>query len=364
MPEIVPVGLTLPSGTWVTLYQRDWDDADDDSLAFLGGDDAVYAFPSVAELTSYAGGNDDHHLGASPLWPAVKRGFRDDFTPAAEDTYDLTRPTERGQDMLAELLVYLRMDVPEDDDWSMHPLQRALPQAQPYVPLVYAGSTYQLPDGGTTLWDWAVSEVNARVGPPLSTDVSAFVMATPVEEVASGVESLWIGLDNAGAHTLVVRDDEAGWVFLGEPGSVAAAGSAAGLMAFVCHAQDPLLDTEPWQPLRGRDDIDFEPYEDNVVDLDELGRSLGPGLGREGAESLLEARQLVQELAIWLGLEDVTAAFDEEQPLGRFFVRHLLDLVTGSMSAPERLRELDFEPIIASWQACVSGIASRVHWVD
>ena len=362
MPEIVPVELTLPSGTWVTLYQRDWDDADDDSLAFLGGDDAVYAFPSAAELSSYAGGNDDHHLGASPLWPSVKRRFRDDFTPSAENSYDLTRPTERGQDMLAELLVYLRMEVPEGDDWSLHPLARAMPQ--PSLIPVYTGADYRLPEGGTTLWDWAVSEVNARVGPPPSAEVSALVMATPVEEVASGVESLWVGLDNAGAHTLVVRDDETGWVFLGEPGNVVAAGSAAGLMAFVSHGQDPLLDSEPWQPLRGRDDVDFEPYEDNVVDLDELGRSLGPGLDREGAEALLGARQLMQELAIWLGLDDVTTAFDEDRPLGRFFVRDLLDLVTGSSRAAGRLRELDFEPIVASWQACVSDLANRVRWVD
>ena len=362
MPEILPVELTLPSGTWVTLYQRDWDDADDDSLAFLGGDDSVYGFASAAALSSYAGGSDDHHLGASPLWPAVKRRFRDDFTPAPENSYDLRRPTERGQGMLAELLVYFRMEVPEGD-WSMHPLQRALPQSPGHVP-VYTGGDYRLPEGGTTLWDWAVGEVNARVGPPPSTEVSALVLATPVEEVASGVESLWVGLADSGAHTLVVRDDEAGWVFLGAPGSVLAAGSAAGLMAFVSHGQDPLLDTEPWQPLRGRDDVDFEPYEDNVVDLDELGRSLGPGLDREAAEALLGARHLVQELAIWLGLDDVTAAFDEDQPLGRFFVRDLLDLVTGSSRASGRLREVDFESVTASWQACVSDLASRVHWVD
>ena len=359
----MPVELTLPSGTWVTLYQRDWDDADDDSLAFLGGDDAVYAFASAAALTSYVGANDEHHLGASPLWPAVKRRFHGDFSPAPEERYDLRTPNDRGQEMLAELLVYLRMEVP-DGDWSMHPLAKALPQAQPYVPLVYAGPTYQLPNGGPTLWDRAVSEVTARVGNPPSADLASLVLATPIEEVASGVESVWVGLDDAGAHTLLVRDDEAGWVFLGEPGRVVAAGSAAGLLAFVCHGQDPLLDTEPWQALRGRDDVDFDPYEDNVVDLDELGRSLGPGLDREGAEALLEARQLVQELAIWLGLDDVTAAFDEDQPLGRFFVRDLLDLVSGSTSSASRLRDVDFEPITASWQSCVSGLARRFEWVD
>ena len=360
MPEIVPVELTLPSGSWVTLYQRDWDGADDDSLAFLGGDDAVYAFATTEELSSYAGGNDDHHLGASPLWSAVKRRYSGDFTPAPEDRYDLRAPSERGQEMLAELLVYLRMEVPEGD-WSMHPLAKALPQSQ--IP-VYTGADYRLPDGGTTLWEWAVSEVNARVGNPPSAEASSLVLAMPIEEVASGVESLWLGLDHGGAHTLVVRDDEDGWRFLGEPGRVVASASAVGLMAFVSHGQDAALDSEPWRALHGRDDIDFEPYEDNVVDLDELGRSLGPTLDRDGAAALLDARPLVQELATWLGLDEVTAAFDEDQPLGRFFIRDLLDLVSGSTTASGRLREVDFEPITASWQACVSGIARRVHWVD
>lgn len=362
MPEIVPLELTLPSGTWVTLYQRDWDDADDDSLAFLGGDDRVYAFTTAEELASYAGANDEHHLGPSSLWPEVQRRFRPDFSPAPDDCFDLRTPTEHGQDMLAELLVYLRMEVP-DGDWSMHPLQRALPLNPSHVP-VYTGAEYRLPSGGTTLWDWAVSEVNARVGPPPPADISALMLATPIEQVATGVESLWVGLDDASAHTLVRRDDEAGWAFLGEPGRCVAARSAAGLIAFVCHGQDPLLDTEPWQALRGRDDVDFEPYEDNVVDLDELGRSLGPALDRAGAEALLDARLLVQELAIWLGIDDIAAAFDEDQALGRFFVRDLLDLVTGAATASGRLRDTDFEPITASWQACVSTIASRVHWVD
>jgi hypothetical protein len=362
VPEIVPVQLTLPSGTWVTLYQRDWDDADDDSLAFLGGDDAVYAFPSAEALTSYVLSSEDHHLGPSPLWPAVRRRSRSDFTPTDEDQYDLRTPNPRGQEMLAELLVYLRMEVP-DGDWSMHPLAKALPRDPPHFPL-YTGASYRLPDGGPTLWEWAVSEVNARVGPPPSADVSALVLATPIEEIASGAESLWIGLDDAGAHTLVVRDDEAGWVFLGEPGRVVAAASADGLMAFVSHGQDPLLDAEPWHALRGRDDVDFEPYEDNVVDLDELGRSLGPGLDRDQAEALLDARPLVQELATWLGIDDVAAAFDDDQPLGRFFVRDLLDLVTGSMTGPGRLRDVDFEPIVASWKWCLGEIASHLHWVD
>lgn len=360
MPEIVPVEFTLPSGTWVTLYQRDWDDADDDSLAFLGGDDVVYAFPSAQALASYAGSNDDHHLGASPLWAAVQRRFSGDFAPAPEERYDLRRINPRGQEMLAELLVYLRVEVPEGD-WSRNPLTAGLPGPS-YTGVPSEEGPRDL--GGRTLWDLAVAEVDARLGAPPSAEVSALGLAVPIEEAAAGVESLWLGMDEVGVHILVMRDDEAGWQFLGEPDRLVAAGTAAGLLAFVSHGVDPALDAQPWSALRGRDDVDIEPYEDNVIDLDELGRSIGPELDRDGAEALLDARPLVQEMAAWVGLDDVIRALDEDQPLGRFFVRDLLDLVGGAAGATLRLQDVDFEPVIASWQACVSELASRVHWVD
>ncbi len=360
MPEIVPVELTLPSGTWVTLYQRDWDDADDDSLAFLGGDDAVYAFPSAEALTSYAGTSDDHHLGASPLWPAVQRRFAGDFVPAAEERFDLRRINRRGQAMLAELLVYLRMEVPEGD-WSRNPLTAGLPGPS-YTGLPSEEAPRDL--GGRTLWDLAVAEVDARLGPPPSAPVSAPGLAVAIEAVAAGVESLWLGLDDVGVHTLVLRDDEAGWQFLGEPGRLVAAGSAAGLLAFVSHGVDPALDAAPWSALRGREDVDIEPYEDNVIDLDELGRSIGPELERGGASALLDARPLIQELATWLGLDNAVSAFDEDQPLGRFFIRDLLDIAGGDARAISRLQEVDFDPVTASWQTCVSDLAGSLHWVD
>jgi hypothetical protein len=361
VPEIVPVELTLPSGTWVTLYQRDWDDADDDSLAFLGGDEAVYAFPNADELSSYAGSQDDHHLAASPLWWDVRRWSRRQFEPTDDERYDLRVPAPRAQDMLAELLVYFRIEMPSGG-WDAEPLAYLMPPPTIYgVPM---GTPDPRPTGGATIWDLAVEEVDARVGAPPTAQGSGLAMAALLEEVAPGVESFWLGLDTAGAHTLVVRDDQDGWRFLGRPGRLVAAASAAGLMAFVSHGQDTALDAEPWSALRGRDDIDFEPYEDNVVDLDELGRSLDPGLDRAGAAAVLDARQLVQELATWLHLDEVTVAFGEDQPLGRFFVRDLLDLVGGSTSASGRLRDVDFEPITTSWQACVADIASRVQWVD
>jgi hypothetical protein len=209
-----------------------------------------------------------------------------------------------------------------------------------------------------------VTEVDACLGSPPSVNTPGLLSAIPIEDAAAGVESLWLGIDDAGAHTLVVRDDEAGWRFLGEPGRVVTAGSAAGLLAFVSTGVDPALEAEPWSSLRGRDDVDIEPYEDNVIDLDELGRSIGPGLDRDGAAALLDARPLVQELATWLGLDDVVRAFDQDQALGRFFVRDLLDLASGDVRATSRLKEVDFEVVTASWNWCLAEIASRLQWVD
>jgi hypothetical protein len=361
VPEIVPVELTLPSGTWVTLYQHDWDDADDDSLAFLGGDDAVYAFPSPEALTSYVVSSDDHHLGVSPLWPAVQRWSRGQFVPDEQDRYDLRTVNPRGQEMLAELLAYLRMEIP-DGDWDRDPLATGLPG--PWYLGMPSEENFRRPDGVRSVWDWAVSRVAAQLGSPPSGSGSELALAVPIEEVAAGVESLWIGMDEGGAHTLVVRDDEAGWLFLGEPGRLLVAASPAALLSFVSHGDDPALDVATWAPLRGRDDIDVEPYEDNVTDLDELGRSIGPGLDRGGAAALLDARPIMQELATWLGLDEVVRAFDEDQPLGRFFVRDLLDVAGGDVRAASRLKEVDFEAVSATWQACVSDLASRVQWVD
>jgi hypothetical protein len=365
LPEIVPIELALPSGSWFTLYQRGWDDADDDSLAFLGGDDQVYGFATPEDLCGYAIDHQDHHLGLSPLWRDVRRRSRAAFTPRPDDRYDLTSQSSAGQRILVELLEFLRVEVPQN--WNHDPLAGLYPRTGELgLPTLIPAAT---PTPSLRVWQWAVEEVDGRIespggAPAGPSAVSSLVTAVPLEEVAPGVESLWLGVADAGAYTLLHRDIEAGWLFLGPPGTLAAAGSTAGLVDFLSRGEDPALAEPPWLGLRGRTDLDVEPYEDNVIDLDQLGLLLGAPLDRAAAAALLDVRPLVQELGGWLDLDDVLRTFDEDQPLGRFFVRDLLDIVGGSPGALSRLEERDVDLLTESWTACMTSIAGRIRWLD
>lgn len=367
MPEIVPVELTLPSGRWYTLYQRGWDDADDDSLAFLGRGHRVFAFPTPDELAAWAGAHHNHHLGVSVLWDAVRGRFLSQFEPADADRYDLVAAgydraaSAATRELVADLLHQLGIDLSAD------PVSDLLPRG---------GSLTGLPvdaeQGPARVkdvpWEWVLAQVEAGVGWPDDTAADpAYVPhehALPLESVAPGVEALWLGLGGVGALTLVHRAEDDEVDFLGNGTTLLAAGTAEALSAYVESA--PLRSLPSWaRALReGADDLDYEPYEDNVVDLDELGSLIGPDVDREGAQTLLAAWPLVEDLAAWLGLEQVHAAFDESCPLGRFFVRDLLDLSSGSLHVRGRLAETDLTAARDQWARCVDALAAKVSWVD
>jgi hypothetical protein len=175
---------------------------------------------------------------------------------------------------------------------------------------------------------------------------------------------LWLGLDGQGAFTLASDDGDGGAAFLGEPGELWAATTPHGLAAYVAHAPDGFLDVAPWWALRGRSQLDYEPYEDNVTDLDELAGLLTPRLDRQGAQDLLGAWGLLRQLADWTGADDVVAALEEDAPLGRFLVRDVLDVSAGSVVAAARLADVDLDAVRQAWLDCVATIAARVVWVD
>jgi len=94
--DIVPIQLSLTEGDLVTLWAPKWREDGEEWEAFLGDDDALFAFPSVAQLAAFVRTEPEHDLADHPAWSLVP-----DLT-VAELTYGFTGP-ERFGDAVAAL---------------------------------------------------------------------------------------------------------------------------------------------------------------------------------------------------------------------------------------------------------------------
>jgi hypothetical protein len=87
--EIVPVKLGLTKGDLYTLWAPSWRDADDEWQGFLGKDDDLYAFESVADLVAFVRTNRENDLTDHPGWTALTAANAHTLTPKDKHDYDL-----------------------------------------------------------------------------------------------------------------------------------------------------------------------------------------------------------------------------------------------------------------------------------
>jgi len=92
--DIVPVRLGLTKGDLYTLWAPSWRDADDEWQAFLGKDDDLYGFESVADLAAFIRTNSDHDLTDHPAWAALEKSSAHRLDPDADRQHDLIRVPE------------------------------------------------------------------------------------------------------------------------------------------------------------------------------------------------------------------------------------------------------------------------------
>ncbi len=87
--DIVPVRLGLTNGDLYTLWAPRWRDAGDEWEAFLGKDEDIYAFESVADLAAFVRPNDDNDLTDHPAWDKLVKANAHRFDPTEERQHDL-----------------------------------------------------------------------------------------------------------------------------------------------------------------------------------------------------------------------------------------------------------------------------------
>jgi hypothetical protein len=87
--DIVPIQLSLTAGDLVTLWAPRWREDGEDWEAFLGDDDALFAFPEVAQLAAFVRTATEHDLTDHPAWSVVPDLTVAELTPQATRRYDI-----------------------------------------------------------------------------------------------------------------------------------------------------------------------------------------------------------------------------------------------------------------------------------
>ena len=114
--DIVPVRLGLTNGDLYTLWAPSWRDEDDEWQAFLGKDEDLYAFESVANLAAFVRTDSDNDLVDHPAWPALTGANAHLLDPDSEQQHDLVgvpevvadKPTEESVAKLLRALAVVQ----------------------------------------------------------------------------------------------------------------------------------------------------------------------------------------------------------------------------------------------------------------
>ena len=110
--ELVPVRLGITAGDLYTLWAPRWRDSGDEWEAFLGKDEDLFAFESVADLAAFVRTDSDNDLTDHPGWARLKTANAHTLEPAEGRQADLIaveellaeKPTEESIAQLANTL--------------------------------------------------------------------------------------------------------------------------------------------------------------------------------------------------------------------------------------------------------------------
>ncbi|GAA5067745.1 primosomal protein [Nocardia callitridis] len=106
--DIVPIELGLTDGDLVTLWAPRWRDGDDEWEAFLGHEDDLYGFESVAELAAFIRTNSDNDLVDHPAWKIIAGLSAVELEPEENFSFDLVAvPELAASDPEAETIAEL-----------------------------------------------------------------------------------------------------------------------------------------------------------------------------------------------------------------------------------------------------------------
>ncbi|MGO9152833.1 protein export chaperone SatS [Mycobacterium sp.] len=112
MADLVPIRLSLSAGDRYTVWAPRWRDAGDEWEAFLGRDEDLFGFETVADLVAFVRTDSDNDLVDHPAWDDLTSAHAHTFEPAEDKQFDLIaveelvaeKPTAESVNTLAAAL--------------------------------------------------------------------------------------------------------------------------------------------------------------------------------------------------------------------------------------------------------------------
>ncbi|KUI02972.1 primosomal protein [Mycolicibacterium acapulense] len=100
--DIVAIRLGLTKGDLYTLWAPRWRDGGDEWEAFLGEDEDLYGFESVADLVAFVRTDKDNDLADHPAWTKITEANAHRLDPAEERQYDVIGVPELVAEKVSE----------------------------------------------------------------------------------------------------------------------------------------------------------------------------------------------------------------------------------------------------------------------
>lgn len=383
--DIVPIELCLTDGDLVTLWAPRWRDGDDEWEAFLGNEDALYGFESVAELAAFIRTDNDNDLVDHPAWKIVAGLSAAELEPEADHSFDLVGVPELAAgdpdvDSVAELEDTLTMvrnigEVCELDTvtkfFGSHPVLGALAGgAQTFTGREGEELWHQIGAAVAKDWDDVLDAIDSVVRTP-EVDPEAVAVAeaellaaeenivdaedadtdnedfepvdldededeTDEDETEDEDLSFWdeVGIDPikivaSGATYFTLRcylDDEP--IFLGSKGSILVFGSERALARYLADDHDHDLSRVSTyaevQTAAIDGSLEVEVTDENVYVLPGLADDLAEGPEAVDVEQLDLAVELFTDAADYAEDDTVEQALAKSTPLG-WYVSYLLN---------------------------------------
>jgi hypothetical protein len=297
--DLLPIRLSLTSGDRYTVWAPRWRDAGDEWEAFLGKDEALYAFETAADLVAFVRTDTDNDLVDHPAWKELTEANAHKLAPADDQQFDLIaveeavsdKPTEESVTTLANTLAIVSSI---GSVCELTPVMKFF-NGNPNLGTLTSGIGQFTGRAGLKRWN-AIADVIARSWDDVLTAVDGIVSTPDVDTALSAAAADELA-EPVNDEDLDSADDEA---VTNEEDAVDAA--------------DDTADTEDAEKARAADD-------DAVLGGDEdfwLKVGIDPIQIINGAGTFYTLRCYFDDRPIFLGRNGRISVFNSERALARY----------------------------------------------